>query len=68
MKHARIHIPNLSYFAAFVIGVILFALFWKVWFGSASSTIVLAGMMGVAVAVIIFWLRNEFKNSKDKED
>jgi glucan phosphoethanolaminetransferase (alkaline phosphatase superfamily) len=68
MKHARIHFPNLSYIAAFVIGVILFASFWKTWFGSASSSIVLAGMAGVAVAVTIFWLRNEFKNSKDKDN
>jgi glucan phosphoethanolaminetransferase (alkaline phosphatase superfamily) len=68
MKHARIHFPNLSYIAAFVIGVILFASFWKTRFGSASSSIVLAGMAGVAVAVTIFWLRNEFKNSKDKDN
>jgi ABC-type uncharacterized transport system permease subunit len=67
MKPARIHMPNLSFVAAFIIGVILFASFWKSWFGSASSSIVLAGMAGVVVAVIIFWLRNEFKNSKDKD-
>jgi len=68
MKHARIHLPNLSYVAVFIIGVILFASFWKTWFGSASSTIVLAGMAGVVVAVTIFWLRNEFKNSRDKDN
>jgi len=68
MKHAGIHLPNLSYVAAFIIGVILFASFWKVWFGSASSTVVIAGMAGVVVAVTIFWLRNEFKNSKDKDN
>jgi predicted membrane-bound spermidine synthase len=67
MKHARIHLPNLSYVAAFVIGVILFAWFWKAWFGSASSSIIVAGMAGVVVAVTIFWLRNESKNSKDKD-
>lgn len=67
MKHARILTRNLSYIAAFIIGVILFASFWKAWAGSASSTIVLAGMTGVAVAVTIFWLRNEFKNAKDKD-
>lgn len=67
MKHERIHLPNLSYVAAFVIGVILFASFWKAWFGSASSSIVVAGMAGVIVAVTIFWLRNELKNPKDKD-
>ena len=67
MKHTRIHFPNLSYMAAFVIGVILFASLWKAWFGSASSLILLAGMLGVAAAVTIFWLRNEFKNAKKND-
>ncbi|HSO13923.1 MAG TPA: hypothetical protein VLT51_16215 [Anaerolineales bacterium] len=59
MKHAKIHMPNLSYVATFVIGVILFAVFWKMLFGSASSLVVLAGMIGAATAVTLFWLRNE---------
>ena len=59
MKHAKIHMPTLSYIAAFVIGMILFALFWKMLFGSASSPVVLAGMIGAAIAVTFFWLRNE---------
>ena len=67
MKHARIHMPNLSYVAAFIIGVIIFATIWRAWFGSASSSIVLAGMAGVVVAVTIFWLRNELKNPKDRD-
>ena len=67
MKYQRIHMPNLSYIAAFVIGVILFAVFWKGLFGSASSAIVLAGMAGAAVAVTIFWIRNEIQHQKNKE-
>jgi len=59
MKSTRIYMPNVSYIAAFVIGVILFASFWKTLFGAASSVVVLAGMAGVVVAVCIFWLRNE---------
>lgn len=59
MKLSKIHMPNLSYIAAFVIGVILFALFWKMLVGAASNAIVLAGMIGSAVAVTAFWLRNE---------
>lgn len=59
MKHAKIHMPNLSYVATFVIGVILFAVFWKMLFGLASSLVVLAGMIGAATAVTLFWLRNE---------
>ena len=61
MKHTKFHMPNLSYVAAFVIEVILFAVFWKMMFNSASSAAVLAGMAGAAVAVIIFWLRNEIQ-------
>lgn len=59
MKHEKIHMPNLSYIAAFVIGVILFGVLWKMLFGSASSAVVLAGMLGAVVAVMVFWLRNE---------
>ena len=59
MKNEKIHMPNLSYIAAFVIDVILFAVVWKMLFGSASSAVVLAGMAGAVVAVIVFWLRNE---------
>lgn len=59
MKHEKIHIPNLSYIAAFVIGVILFAVFLRMLFGSASSLVVFAGMVGVATAVTLFRLRNE---------
>ena len=59
MKHEKIHMPNISYIAAFVIGVILFAVFWKMMFNSASSVAVLAGMAGAALAVIAFWFRNE---------
>jgi hypothetical protein len=62
MKHVKIHMPNLSYIAAFVIGVILFAVFWKMLFGSASSLVVLVGMIGAATAVTLFWLRNEHQH------
>ncbi len=67
MKQQRIHMPNLSYIVAFVIGIILFATIWKSYFESASSAIVLAGMAGVAVAVAVFWIRNEIRPHKPKE-
>jgi glucan phosphoethanolaminetransferase (alkaline phosphatase superfamily) len=68
MKHVGIRFSGLSYIAAFAVGVILFASFWKMWFGSASSVVVLAGMAGTAVAVVLFWLRSEYKNAKDREN
>jgi hypothetical protein len=52
MKRNKHHL--ISYLAALVIGVILFAVFWKTFFGSASSPVVIAGIVGVAVAVILF--------------
>jgi hypothetical protein len=67
MKQARIRIPSLSYIATFVIGVILFASFWKMWFGSASSTVVLAGITGVAAAVTLFWFRYEVQDHDRKK-
>jgi len=67
MHHERIHIPNLSYLAAFVIGVVLFASIWKALFGMASSVVVLAGMAGTAVAVSVFWLRNKIQNRNNQE-
>jgi|GEM_PF-832851 hypothetical protein len=59
MKHTNIHMANLSYIAAFVIGVIFFAVLWRMLIGSASGLAVLAGMIGAATAVTLFWLRNE---------
>jgi len=68
MKPERTHMPNISYIAAYVIGVILFAVFWKTMFNSASSAAVLAGMGGAAVAVIAFWFRNEYqRHGKGKQ-
>jgi len=65
MKKSRVHF--LSYMAALVIGAILFATFWKWIFGSATSTVVTAGIAGVVVAVIIFLVWNEFKKPKDDD-
>jgi hypothetical protein len=59
MKNTKIHMPNLSYISAFAIGVILFAVVWKLLFGSVPSLVVLVGMIGTATAVTLFWLRNE---------
>ncbi len=67
MKHQRIHMPTLSYIAAFVIGVILFAVIWKGIFGSATSAMVLAGMAGAAVMVTTFWIRNEMAHHSPKD-
>ena len=63
MKRSRLHL--LSYMAALVIGAILFAVLWKWLFGPASSAVIIAGITGVAVAVSIFLLWNEFSKPND---
>jgi hypothetical protein len=63
MKRSKL--PLLSYMAALVIGAILFAVLWKWLFGSASSTVVIAGIAGVVIAVSVFLLWNEFKKPND---
>ena len=67
MKASRIHLSNISYIAAFVIGVILFAVFMKSLFGTASSAMVLAGMAGVAITVTAFRIRQELHNHKKEK-
>jgi hypothetical protein len=49
----------LSYLAAFVIGVILFAMIWHWLFGSASGSVVIAGIAGVLIAVFIYLVRSK---------
>jgi phosphate/sulfate permease len=63
MKRSKL--PLLSYMTALVIGAILFAVLWKWLFGSASSTVVIAGIAGVVIAVSVFLLWNEFKKPND---
>ena len=67
MKASRIHLPNSSFIAAFVIGVILFAVILKSLFGTASSAMILAGMAGVAVAVSAFRIIQELQHHKKEE-
>lgn len=63
MKSIRFEMSAVSFLCAFVIGVILFAVIWRTFFRSASSSVALAGMTGVATVVIVFWI-NHHKKSK----
>jgi hypothetical protein len=67
MEVSRIHLSNISFIAAFVIGVIIFAVIMKSLFGTASSAMILAGMTGVAVAVSAFRIRQELQNHKKEK-
>jgi tetrahydromethanopterin S-methyltransferase subunit E len=57
--------PIFSYLAALVIGMILFATFWKSVFGTASGPVVIAGIAGVVLAVLFFLILSDRKNSND---
>jgi drug/metabolite transporter (DMT)-like permease len=65
MKKSNPHV--FSYLAALLIGAILFLTFWKTLFGTAPSPVVIAGIVGVAVAVIGFLVWNKAKNSGDDD-
>lgn len=67
MKASRIHLSNISYIAAFVIGVILFTVLMKNFFDTASNAMILAGMSGVAVAVTAFRIRQALHSHKKKK-
>ncbi|OGO79848.1 MAG: hypothetical protein A3K41_10025 [Chloroflexi bacterium RIFOXYD12_FULL_57_15] len=54
MKDAKTHWPAISYVSAFLIGVILFCSFGKNWLNLESASVFLAGLVGVAVAVLAF--------------
>lgn len=67
MKDNQIHWYPLTYVIAFVIGVLLFWSFGKDWLELDSAPIFLAGLIGVAVAVIIFGVWNIRHDSNQTE-
>jgi len=66
MKNENHNGSTLSYVSAFLIGVILFWSFGKNWLGLESPPIFLAGLIGVALAVLAFCARNIYYNSHHK--
>lgn len=59
---------QISYVSAFVIGVILFWSFAKDWLDIQSTPIFIAGLIGVAVAVLAFAAWNIYCNSHHREN
>ena len=57
-----------SYICAFFLGVILFWSFGKSWLNLESMLVFLAGLIGVAIPVLIFGVWNILRNSHDKEE
>jgi len=68
MKNDKVNWPTISYVSAFLIGVILFRLFGKNWLDLESASVFLAGLIGVAVSVLLFGAWNIFHTSHHKEN
>lgn len=68
MKNDKASWSTLSYSAAFLIGVILFWSLGKDWLHLESPLIFLAGLIGVALAVLAFAAWNIYYNSRHKEN
>ena len=58
----------ITYVLAFLIGVILFWSFGKDWLDLESAFVFLAGLIGVAVAVLVFGAWMIYYNSHHKEN
>jgi len=56
----------ISYISAFLIGAILFWSFGKDWLDLESVFVLLAGLIGVALAVLAFGAWNIYHNSHHK--
>jgi len=65
MKSDKANLPAIAYLCAFLIGVILFWSFGKNWLGFESMLVFIAGVIGVAVSVIIFGVWNMIHRSKN---
>ena len=68
MKNNHRPLSTISYIASFLIGVILFWSFGKNWLDLESLPVFLAGLIGVALVVLVFGALNIFRNSHHKEN
>lgn len=68
MKDGRVNWSVVSYISAFLIGVILFWSFGKDWLDLESASVFLAGLIGVALAVLAFGAWKIRHNSHHKEN
>ena len=61
-------ISNFSLICAFLMGILLLISFGQNWLALESIVVFLAGLMGVALTVLIFGILNIVRNSGNKED
>ncbi|MCX6079554.1 MAG: hypothetical protein NTW32_08500 [Chloroflexi bacterium] len=60
--------PGIIYIIAFLIGVLIFLLFGGSLFGVKPEPIWIAGLMGLSVAAIVFWVWSEIRKNKDTDN
>ena len=68
MNNNKNNLPTVAYVCAFVIGVILLWSIGKAWLDFESTQVAIAGVIGVAVSVIIFGIWNMVRHSKNHSD
>ena len=68
MKTHKTNLHTLSYVSAFLMGVILFWSFGKNWLNLGSMPVFIAGVLGVAVPVLIWGVWSIFRISHQKEN
>ncbi len=66
MKDDKANWSAISYASAFLIGLILFWSIGKNWLNFESVSVFLAGLIGVAVSVLVFGAWNIIHNSHHK--
>ena len=66
MKSENKNPPTMTYVAAFLIGVLLFWSVGKDWLNLESVAVFLAGLLGVALAVLLFVMWNITRHSRSK--
>ena len=68
MKTKKGNWSTIAYVSAFLIRMILFWSFGRDWLDLKSAAVFLAGLIGVAVAVLAFSAWNIYYNSRHKEN
>jgi len=68
MKNSKANFSTVSYLCAFIIGVILFWSFGKYWLDLTSTLVFLAGLVGVAVSVLLIGAWSIFGHSEKHDN
>lgn len=66
MSREKRNPPTTAYVLAFLIGVILFWSIGKDWLHLESAAVFLAGLLGIALVVLLFGVWNISRNSPSK--